>query len=177
MGNFERIESKIQNMKEEKILIVKSSPLSSIIIMITGIIIVILGITVVHSESLTPLLVIAGGIAAIVGVIYFVMKTGKNAGDYIYEPTGKKLKKYNVYIDPGDARKIISCISNNNFSGIKTIKKTMDSGFLMQIRGTDDGLIFLFQLLEYVPHDFVPSSPVIVLHGEDAQTMLDFVKS
>jgi hypothetical protein len=177
MENLERIENKIQNMKEEQILKVKSNPLGSIGIMILGIIIAILGITVVHSESLSPLLAVAGGATAITGVIYLLMKTGKNAGDYIYESTGKKLKKYNVYIDAHDAKKVISCISNNNFNGLKGIKKTVDSGFLLEMRGTDDGLIFLFQLLEYIPHSFVPSSPVIVLRGEDAKSMLELVKS
>jgi hypothetical protein len=46
----------------------------------------------------------------------------------------------------------------------------------MDIRGTEDGMIFLFQLLEYIPHDFVPSSPVTVLHGKDAKTMFDILK-
>ncbi|MDR0604596.1 MAG: hypothetical protein LBG80_09870 [Bacteroidales bacterium] len=176
MENFERIESKIQNMKEEKILKVKSNPLSSIIITITGIMIVILGLTIIHGETLTPLFIMAGAITAIVGVIYLVMKTGKNAGDYIYEPTGKKLKKYKMYVESNDAKKIITSITNNNFSGMKNIKKAAYSGFLMEIRGTNDGAIFIFQLLEYIPHDFVPSSPVVVLHGEDAKTMFDILK-
>jgi hypothetical protein len=177
MENFVQIEERIQNMKEEKILKVKSNPLGSIMIMIVGIVIIIVGATIIHSESLTPLLVIAGIATASVGIFYLLKKTGKNSGDYIYEPTGKKLKKYKIYIDSNDAKKAIACISNNNFSGIKNIKKTIDSGYLMEIRGTDDGLIFLFQLLEYIPHNYEPSSPVIVLQGEDAKMMFDFVKS
>ncbi|MDR1182826.1 MAG: hypothetical protein LBL13_12690 [Bacteroidales bacterium] len=177
MENFERIEEKIQNMKDEKIIKVKSSPFGSIIVIIAGILIAILGLTIFKGASLTPLLVVTGAVIIIVGVIYLVMKTSKNSGDYIYEPTGGKLKKYKIYIDTSNARKMISCITNKDFNGVKTIKKTMDSGCLMEIRGTDDGSIFLFQLLEYIPHDFVPSSPVIVLHGEDAKIMLDFVKS
>jgi hypothetical protein len=177
MEKFERIEEKIQNMKDEKIIIVKSNPISSMIVIVAGILIAILGVTIVRGESLTPLLIVTGAVIAIIGVIYLIKKTGKDSGDYIYEPTGGKLKKYKIYIDSNNARKVISCITNKDFSGIKTIKKTMDSGCLMEIKGTDDGSIFLFQLLEYIPHDFVPSSPVIVLHGEDAKTMLDFVKS
>jgi hypothetical protein len=177
MENFERIEEKIRNMKEEKILKVKSNPFASIMVIIAGILIVVLGTTIVRGESLTPLLVVTGVVIAIAGMIYLIKKTGKNSGDYIYEPTGKKLKKYKIYIDSNNARKMISCISNNDFKGIRNMKKTLDSGCLMEIRGTDDGAIFLFQLLEYIPHDFVPSSPIIVLHGEDAEMMLNFVKS
>ncbi len=177
MENFGSIEDKIQQIENEKIIKVKSNPLNAIILLIAGIIAIILGVIIIHNETLKLSVVLLGVVIAIVGLIYLLTKTGKNSFDYVYEPTGKKLKKYKVYLDVNDAKKIFSCINNNNFAGLKNIKKTMDSGHLMDVRGTDDGSVFLFQVLEYIPHDFVPSSPVIVLHGEDAKQMLDFVKS
>jgi len=177
MGNFESIEEKIREMENEQIVKAKANPLSSIILLAGGIIVGILGIAVVNSENGKLLTITLGVVIAIVGLIYVLKNTGKNAGYYIYKPTGKKLKKYKIYLHANDAKKVISAINGNNYSGIAGIKKVMDSGFLMDIRGTDDGEIFLLQLSEYVPHDFVPSSPIAILRGEEAKLILKFVKS
>lgn len=99
-----------------------------------------------------------------------------SSGYYIYEPTKQKLKKYKVYLDPTDAKKIMAFINSKDFSGIKGMKPVGNSGKMLEARGTKDGAIVLFQLLEYA-QIFVPASPVVVLRGNDAQLMLEFVKS
>jgi len=97
--------------------------------------------------------------------------------NYVYEPTRKKLKKYEMFVSQSDAQKMIACMNNNDFSAVKNIKKTMGTGFLIEGRGTDNGDVFLVQVFKYVPHDFVAASPVAVLHEENAKFIFEFFKS
>jgi hypothetical protein len=47
----------------------------------------------------------------------------------------------------------------------------------MDARIAEDGSICLFQLMEYVPYNFVPASTVVELHNADAKTILTWSKS
>ena len=177
MNTFELLENKLQNMSDEKIIKTKKSPIQSIIIALAGVALLVLGIVAVSNETLAILLVVFGVALTIYGIVMIVINTGKNAFDYVYEPTGKKLKKYKVYLGEHDARTMVSFINSNDFKKANQLKKSMDTGHMLECRGTDEGEIFIFQLSEYVPHDYVPSSLVIVLHGDDAKAMLQLVKS
>ena len=172
MERFKLIEEEIKEMESQQIISVKTKPLYWLVLLVVGIVLIVLGV-LIDSEITTPLAVVIGFVAATVGVVFLLRKSV----NYIYKPTGKRLKRYKIYLNPSDAKKVVSCINSNTFSGMKGMKKAMDSGHLIEARGTDDGEIFLLQLLEYIPHDFVPSSPVVVLHGEDAKSVLEFVKS
>jgi membrane-bound ClpP family serine protease len=164
-------------MKDEKIIQTKKSPVQSIIITLVGVALLILGIIVVNNETLAILLVVAGVAIIICGIVMIALAMGKNSFDYIYEPTGKKLKKYKIYLNEQDSRTFISCINANDFKKINKFKKSMDTGHMLECMGTNDGEIFVFQLSEYVPHSYVPSSPVITIHGDEARAMLELVKS
>ena len=174
MENLESLEEKIKNMEDEKIIKMKNNPLYSIVLLVIGVVIVVLGAAMIQSGSLKILTIASGIIIAVVGLVFVVKNTGSC---YIYEPTGKKLKKYKVSLDESDAKKMVSCISNHNFTAVKYMKSGIASGNLLEARGTDDGEVFLFQLSKYIPYEFVPSSQVVVLHGENAKLMLEFVKS
>ncbi|MCL2132500.1 MAG: hypothetical protein FWH36_08670 [Lentimicrobiaceae bacterium] len=174
MESLESLEEKIKNMEDEKIIKKKGNPIYSVVLLIAGVAVIVFGAAVLHGGSLGFLTITSGIVIAVAGLIYILKNTGIY---YVYEPTGKKLKKYKVSLDESDAKKIVSCISSKNFTAVKYMKKVITSGDLIEARGTDDGAVFLFQLSKYVPHNFVPSTPIVVLHGEDAKLMLEFVKS
>lgn len=177
MNTFELLENKIQNMKDEKIIQTKKSPLQAIVITLIGIALLILGIVAVNNETVALLLVVAGIALTISGIVMIGINTGKNAFDYVYEPTGKKMKKYKIYLNEHDARTFVSCINTNDYKKINQLKKSMDTKHMLECMGTNDGEIFVFQLSDYVPHSYIPSSPVITLQGNDAKAMLELVKS
>lgn len=176
MNTFELLENKIQNMKDEKIIQTKKSSVQSIIITLVGMALLVLGIIAVSNEILAILLIVTGVALTILGIVMIAVNTGKNAFDYVYEPTGKKMKKHKIYLNEQDAHTFISCINTNDFKKINQLKKSMDTGHMLECMGTNDGEIFIFQLSEYVPHSYVPSSPVITIHGDDARVMLELVK-
>ena len=74
-------------------------------------------------------------------------------------------------------KKIISYINKNDFSEIKSLKKVANSGKRLEVRGADNAAIVIFQFSEYIPHNFFPASPVVVLRGNEAKVMLEFIKS
>lgn len=177
MNTFEYIEEKIQNMHEEKIIKTKKIPLQSIIITLAGIALLILGITVLNNEITSIVLVVFGISLVIPGTVLIIITVGKKSFDYVYEPTGKKLKKYTAYLNEQDAYAMMSCFHNNDFKAINRLKKTMHSGHLLECRGTDDGQIFLVQHFQYIPYDYIPSSAVIILRNNEAKAMLNWIKS
>lgn len=177
MSTFESLEEKIQNMNDEKIIKTKKSPIQAILVTLSGIVLLILGVTVISNDMLTLLLSAIGVAIIILGIVLIILNTGKNAVDYVYEPTGKKMKKYKVYLNEQDTHLMISCINNNDFKKISQLKKNLSTGHMLECLGTDDAQIFIIQLMEYIPHNYVPSSPVIILRGDDANAMLELVKS
>ncbi|MDR0368889.1 MAG: hypothetical protein LBH82_07125 [Bacteroidales bacterium] len=177
MNTFELLDEKIQNMNDEQIIKTKKSPLQPVVIILAAIALLVSGIVAVNNETLAILLVVAGIGTSILGIIMLATNTGKGAFDYVYQPAGKKLKKYRIYLNEQDARIMVSCIGSNDFKKVSQLKKSLDTGHLLHCRATSDASIFLFQLLEYIPHDYVASSPVIVLRGEDARLMLQLVQS
>lgn len=177
MSTFELLEEKIQNMSDEKIIKTRKSPILAILITLAGVVLLILGVTAISNETLTLSLSAIGVVVIIFGIILITLNTGKNAVDYVYEPTGKKMKKYKVYLNEQDTHLMVSCINNNDFKKISQLKKNLDTGHRLECLGTDDAQIFITQLMEYVPHSYVPSSPVIILRGDDANAMLKLVKS
>ena len=177
MNTFELLENKIQNMKDEKIIQTKKSPLQAIVITLIGIALLILGIVAVNNETVALLLVVAGIALIISGIVMIAFAMGKNSFDYTYEPTGKKLKTHKIYLNDQDARTFTAYIHANDFKKVNQLKKSMDTGHMLECMGTADGEIFVFQLSQYVPHSYVPSSPVITLRGDDAKAMLELMKS
>jgi hypothetical protein len=173
IDNLESIEERIKNRTDENIINVKNSPGKAIMLIVAGIALVIISIIGINNESVRIGIVLTGIVLAIVGIGYWF----SNTENYVYEPTGKKLTKHKIFLSPYDAKKMISDINMKNFSNLKEIKKVVDSGYWIDIRITDDGSICLLQIMEYIPHEFVPSSPVVILHDDDAKAILNWVKS
>jgi hypothetical protein len=99
----------------------------------------------------------------------------KESVDYVYEPTNKKLKSHKIYINANDRIKMDKFIQDNDYSMLQSIGKEVSSSNMLHLFGTDDGEIFVFQMAEYVPHTFVPASPVVVLRNNEAKNMLEFI--
>jgi hypothetical protein len=178
METYTSIDEKIKNMQNEKIIPVKSNTVIGYILLTIGLLLFILGIIgLIEVKSINTTIIIIG-LVLLCYAIFKIIKTKKSIySHYIYEPTGKKLKKFSIYLDLADMNKLEKCIESKNYSDFKNIKKEMNSPHLLVLMGTDDGAIFLIQPSEYIPYNYHPTSDVIVLYDKDAKIMLDFVKS
>ncbi len=178
MESYISIDEKIKNMQEEKIIPVKSNTTIGYIYMALGVVLFVLGITGIIETIILNNTLMVIGILLLLFAIYKIIKTKKSIySHFIYEPSGKKFKKFSIYLDLADINKLEKCIESKNYSDFKNIKKEMNSPHLLVLMGTDDGTIFLIQPFEYIPYNYHPTANVTVLHDKDAKIMLDFVKS
>lgn len=176
MEDFEKIENKIKNMSDYDIVLQKKNPIIPIFITVIGVGLFMLGSSkVVNNDIFEMGTMSIGAIVALYGLVRLMLALQKDAVDYVYKPTKKKLKTHKVYINTADRAKIEQCIECNDFSKIVGMKKEVTSGNMLHLLGTDDGEIFVLQVSEYVPHTFVPASPVVVVRNNDAKSVLEFV--
>lgn len=176
MEDFEKIENKINNMSEYDIVLKKKSPITAVGLTVIGVALAVLGSTKIVGNDILGMTVLSiGAIIGIYGLIKLVLVCQKDAVDYVYAPTQKKLKTHKIYISASDRMKVDKFIETNDFSKMKNIGKENSSNNMLHILGTDDGEMAVFQVLEYIPHIFEPASPVVVLRGGEARNMLEFI--
>ena len=176
MEDFEKIENKINNMSEYDIVLQKKSPVAAVGLTVVGVALAVLGSTkIIGSDILGMTVLSIGAIIAVCGLIKLVLVCQKDAVDYMYAPTKKKLKPHKVYINANDRLMMDKCIETNNFSKMKNIGKENSSNNMLHIFAAEDGEIAVLQLLEYVPHFFQPASAVVVVRGGEARNILEFI--
>ena len=176
MEDFGKIENKIKSMSEYDIVSQKKSPVAAIGLTVVGVALAVLGSTkIIGSDILGMTVLSIGAIIAVCGLIKLVLVCQKDAVDYIYAPTQKKLKPHKIYINANDRLKMDKCIESNDFSKIKTMGKENSSNNMLHIFAAEDGEIAVLQLLEYVPHFFEPASEVVVVRGGEARNILEFI--
>ena len=163
-------------MSEYDIVSKKKSPITGIGLTVIGVTLVVLGSTeIIKGDILEMTVMSLGAIVALYGLFRLVMVCQKDAVDYIYTPTGRKLKKHKIYINATDRLKMDKCIENNDYSKMKHIGKENSSNNMLHIFAAEDGEIAILQLLEYIPHFFEPTSDVVVVRGNEARNILEFI--
>lgn len=176
MEDFEKIENKINNLSEYDIVLKKKSPIAAVGLTVIGVALAVFGSTKLIGNDILEMTVLSiGVIIAVYGLIKLVLVCQKDAVDYMYAPTQKKLKPHKIYINANDRLKIDKCIESNDFSEMKTMSKETSSNNMLHIFATEDGGIAVLQLLEYVPHFFEPASPVVVVRGGEARNIVEFI--
>ena len=124
MEDFEKIENKINSMSEYDIVLKKKSPIAAVGLTILGVALVVVGSTKLIGNDILGMTVLSiGAIIAIYGLIKLVLVCQKDAVDYMYAPTQKKLKPHKIYINANDRLKMDKCIEANDFSKMKTMSK------------------------------------------------------
>ena len=163
-------------MSEYDIALRKKSPVVGIGLTVLGVALAVLGSAkVIKGDVLEMTIMSIGAIVALYGLFRLVMVCQKDAVDYVYTPTQKKLKAHKIYINAADRLKMDKCIENNDFSKIKTMGKENSSNNMLHVYAAEDGEIAVLQLLEYVPHFFEPASAVVVVRGGEARNILEFI--
>ena len=163
-------------MSEYDIVLKKKSPIAAVGLTILGVALAVLGSAkVIKGDVLEMTIMSIGAIVALYGLFRLVMVCQKDAVDYVYAPTQKKLKAHKIYINAADRLKMDKCIENNDFSTMKNIGKENSSNNMLHIFAAEDGEIAVLQLLEYVPHFFEPASAVVVVRGGEARNILEFI--
>lgn len=153
----------------------QKSPLKAILILLVGAGGLYWGTVHVPSNSsdvLSSLLIIVGLILIVWGIVAFFMKGDR----YIVKSSGKVLKKHKVYIAPNYSSKLYQVIEDGKLEELKDIPRTNQSNLSVEVLCEDDGEYALLQVMEFVPYNDIPMTPVKEYRGVQAHNVADFLK-
>ena len=153
----------------------RTSPVKAIVLLIIGAGVLYygaahLGGTV--SEVLSSAMIIAGLIIVVWGIASFFSKREK----YIYKPSGKELKKRKVYVAPNYSSKLYQMVEDGKYDELKSLPRVPQSNLSIEALCGEEGNYAMLQVLEFVPYNDIPTTPVKVCRGEQAKYITDFLK-
>ena len=154
-SKFEYIDDVLLNVDKDKIEKKKKSPIKPLALLILGAAILWYGanyINTAQSDTLSSVVIMIGLGVAAWGIVAFLVK--KEC--YVYKPTGKVLKKHKVYV------------AANQSSG--------QSNLSLEAYCSEDEQYALLQVMEFIPYNDVPMTPVKVCEGTQAKQVAYFLK-
>lgn len=176
MEKYTKIEEELNNLSVEGICNKGKNTLKSILWIVIGAALFVISVIVPNiSDTLKMAMIVLGIGFFLYGIIELLL--GMHCDKFVYQPTGKKLKKYNIYILSDDRSKTHEFFNQRNFLKINDLHKTMTSGCLLMVMATDDGKCCVLQMYELVMDEFEPTSHSILLTGEQATLVYKFLKS
>ena len=153
----------------------QTSPIKAIVLLIVGAGVLYYGAAHLGgsvSEVLSSTMIIVGLIIVVWGIAAFFSKRVK----YIYKPTGKVLKKYKVYVAPNYSSKLYQMVEDGKYEELKSLPRVPQSNLSIEALCGEDGSYAMLQVLEFVPYNDIPTTPVKVCQGEQAKYITDFLR-
>ena len=95
---------------------------------------------------------------------------------YVYEPSGSRLAFYEVYFGQNDMQKVKSCLESRDFAKLNGMRKNEMGSHRLQCYASNKNDVSLVQLSEFVPHEFVDITDVVLLKGKEAASFNEFLK-
>lgn len=180
MENIINIKKHLQLLQNENII--KQQRKSGIIpfcTLMTGIICMVINLMhISQNDRIQILLCITGITCIITGITLLISACNKENGIYVYCPWNCKLKKHYIYFDNTQKQHLYNYIHHCQWQKLQSI--IPNHGNAICLRAYEcicrDKAMVIMQLSEYVPHQFTDTTPVITLEGDDARTVIQFLK-
>jgi hypothetical protein len=99
-----------------------------------------------------------------------IVKKGLFGTSFIHEPSGKKFKKFQVYLAPEDAL-ILEKTDNLSEKVVEKMKGLELSGSQLDCYATDGGDYLVYQVSRFVPYAYEPTMEAKYIDGEAAKAM------
>ncbi len=175
MENYKNIEAEILEMPEGTIAIKKKSPLAAIVFILVGILVFIAGTQKISPYDSLNMTVLTIGICLFLfGIIKLCLDLGSER--YVYIPQNKRLKKHKIYISNESKMKLAKQLQEDNVGKMDGYSKEMSSGSILYVLTTNSDYC-LAQVLEFSQDRYEPVMPMVVLVGENAKNVDDFIAS
>lgn len=149
---------------------------SLLIIIVSLAVIVISSTSVISDPNISMILIVL----AIVGLVYGILRLWgdrtRHKNVFVYLPTGEVMKRYSLYVDSNDMQRVQQCIARGRYEEMTKITKLATSGHYVDVIGTPSGKCYLMQVMDYVPHQFEPVSPVAILTEQSAEIMNGLIR-
>lgn len=106
------------------------------------------------------------------GIVAFLVK--KEC--YVYKPTGKVLKKHKVYVAANQSSRLYDILEQNRYDDLQSLTRSGQSNLSLEAYCSEDEQYALLQVMEFIPYNDVPMTPVKVCEGTQAKQVAYFLK-
>lgn len=106
--------------------------------------------------NIASTLLLLGGVLAVGGIVVAAVRLGSKNGAPYYVPTGKPLKRCEVFYDEKSVPRVMECLRTGDLKALRDIPKGDNSAVILVCYWDKDGQIAVCQLQRYVPHYFAP---------------------
>lgn len=174
-SKFEYIDDVLLNVDKDKIEKKKKSPIKPLALLILGAAILWYGanyINTAQSDTLSSVVIMIGLGVAAWGVVAFLVKKER----YVYKPTGKVLKKHKVYVAANSPHDCIDILEQNRYDDLQSLTRSGQSNLSLEAYCSEDEQYALLQVMEFIPYNDVPMTPVKVCEGTQAKQVAYFLK-
>ncbi len=178
MENMINIKEYLQILQDEnKVTTQRKNLLIPIGVLLAGVVLLIINfIKIFNNDIIQTILGIIGIICLIIGLVLLI--SACQGVVYIYSPWNCKIKEYNIYFDHTQKQQLYNCINHQQWQKLQDIPKNSGSSVCLHafVCTQEDKSIAMIQISEYVPYQFIDTTPVITLEGNDAQHVIQYVK-
>ena len=156
-SKFEYIDDVLLNVDKDKIEKKKKSPIKPLALLILGAAILWYGANYINTAQ---------------GIVAFLVKKER----YVYKPTGKVLKKHKVYVAANQSSRLYDILEQNRYDDLQSLTRSGQSNLSLEAYCSEDEQYALLQVMEFIPYNDVPMTPVKVCEGTQAKQVAYFLK-
>ena len=130
--------------------------------------------TMVDRGNLSSMLMLVGGLIAIVGFIKAGVTFSSAAP--VYKPTGERIRRYEIYYQAADKPALCAAVSSGDMERLVNIPRNdKSSSLLLTLYATESGSFSMGQVSQYVPHAFEPVTDVVRFSAEQGKLAVGLV--
>ena len=174
MDKNESIEQVLEGLDNNIVYKTRKSPLQAIVLILLGIGVFIANSLMVSkvSSAIPSLLIMLGSIFIISGILVFVFRKMY----YVSADNHQKLHNHEVFFEYNDRDKLVRLIETGNLKEIKSFQPIGKDGLKLRVMSTEDKQICLFQLIAYIPYEYVNVTPAKQSTVEEAQILKEIIQ-
>lgn|SRR5574344_1104929 len=163
MENFLNIEQYINANADKKIVKKSRNPFLGIVLLLAGAACTVLSMKIAMGDALKMAILTLGIFIIIIGMILIIICFSKDSGYYVYTPTGSRMKSYKRYINANDKQRCRDGLATGKVDVLDHITPEVSTSTLVNILLAKDKSCTVLQLDEYIPHEFMPVTEVLIL--------------
>ena len=161
----------------EDIIQRRKSPVIALIVALAGSALAVWSLTsdtMVDRGNLSSMLMLVGGLIAIVGFIKAGVTFSSAAP--VYKPTGERIRRYEIYYQAADQPALCAAVSSGDMERLVNIPRNdKSSSLLLTLYATESGSFSMGQVSQYVPHAFEPVTDVVRFSAEQGKLAVGLV--
>lgn len=158
------IDEVLAEIAPDKIVMHRRSPLTAIIVLLVGIVLLILNFTASgdNESGLQAGAALGGTVACGIGVVMLILAfTGKKNRPYSIAER-KALRKTTTFYSFADRNKVAEAVRNNDLKALAKLPTSQSAAVLHICWATPSGKLRVEQVQEYIPHRYEPVTEVLV---------------